>query len=153
MFEFTINTPDISKFVGRSYFNEFYEIMAVMRVPYEQEIKKLLQDYARDGHRQSKGRHYQNRTGQLRDATRAEGTFGHELNQAIRLYVDQSQAEYAGWIIKGHRKGKHGMVIWNGGHGDPFINEAIEALKPEIDRLVIDLYNKAIAEWNRTKKE
>ncbi len=108
-------------------------------------------NYARDGHRERKGRHYKNRSGRLSKATRADGSFGSDLRGSIELYVDLSKAPYGEWIITGERKGKNGMITWNGGKGDPFIDETMTAKRQEVEALIVDFFNRATDEFNRRK--
>lgn len=120
--EFTANT---------SFFTPFWQILAQLKSPYENKIKELLVNAARHEPRPS-GEHYQNQTGQLRKATKAEG----RLDTEIRLYVDQTQVDYAKYIIE--------PKYFN----DPFIDEAIELKRPEITALIVELWTKAITEFN-----
>jgi len=150
-FTISVSLPDMSS-LNAGFFTPFFEWVAVRKEPMETEIKKLLQDYARDGHREWKSRrHYIKRSGNLADNTHAHGTFGQDLKGSIELYVDPKEVVYAGWIITGKRQTKNGTVTWNGGKGDPFIDEALIALKPEITQIIINFFNEAIMEFNRRK--
>ena len=137
-FNVTISLPDMSS-VSTGFFSSFFEWIASHKAPMEEEIKKLLQEYARDGHRQLGGRHYENQTGRLRKSTKAEGTFGHDLKKSIDLYVDLSQAPYGEYVIEGHGTWK----------GDPFIDETIKVLEPKITEIIINFFNEATMEFNR----
>lgn len=138
---FSISLPDTSALGGLSIFSPFFEWIATNKAPLEKEIKRLLTDYARDGHRELSGRHYQNQTGRLRKSTKAEGTFGADLKKEITLYVDLTQADYGKYVINPNPK-----TSWD---GDPFIDETMKVMKPVITKKVIDFFNKAILEFNR----
>lgn len=142
----TIEVPDLQQIKNTSFFADFYAHLARTKSEAESKIKKILLDYARDGHKQSGGKHYKNQTGRLSKSTKVEAS----LDKEIRLYVDTTELDnYAGWIVNGHRKGKGGQVItWNNGKGDPFIDETIEAKLPEITKIIIEYYNQAIAIFN-----
>lgn len=142
----TIDVPDLSVIQNSNFFAPFYAHLASTKGEAETKIKKILQDYARDGHKKSGGTHYQNQTGRLSKSTKVEGS----LDKEIRLYVDTTQLDnYAGWIVNGHRRGKNGKLItWNNGKGDPFIDETMKAKLPEITKIIIDFYNQAIAIFN-----
>lgn len=137
-FSISIALPEIG--VGGDFFAPFLESLAQNKKPLEVEIRKLLREYARSGHRQLSGRHYQNETGRLSQSTRSDGDFGNSLNKEIRLYVDTTQANYAKYVINGNGKG------WQ---GDPFIDETIEVLKPKITELIHNFFNQEILRWNR----
>jgi len=144
-FSLTIDVPDLSQIQSHGFFATFYTYLAVHKAETEAQIVKILEDYARDGHRQSGGRHYKKQTGRLGKSTHATAN----LDREIRLYVDTSQLDYAGWIVNGSRRGKGGGVVtWNNGHGDPFIDEAITAKYADIQTIIIDFYNNAILEFN-----
>jgi len=137
-FSVIIDLPEMG--IDSSFFAPFFGWINSHKEPLEDEIKGLLQEYARSGHRQLSGRHYQNETGRLSQSTRAEGDFGRDLQKEIELYVDTTQANYAKYVIRGNGRG------WQ---GDPFIDETIEVLKPKITELIHTFFNNAIMQWNR----
>jgi len=140
-----IDIPDLSQISSHGFFSTFYTYLARHKAETESKIIKILEDYARDGHRQSGGKHYKKQTGRLAKSTHATA----DLTNEIRLYVDKTQLDYAEWIVNGHRRGKGGNIVkWNNGHGDPFIDEAMNAKYADIQAIIIDFYNKAILEFN-----
>lgn len=124
-FSVTIQTPEIA--LG-GFFSEFWKILASDKQATEEEIKRLLQETAREDH------DYTVQTGQLQRATKAEGSF--DIGKEIRLYVDVTQADYAYYIIEPEY------------YDDPFIDDALMRLRPIIDTLVQDLYETAIRKFN-----
>jgi len=135
-YDVEIVIPDIPT---GGFFKKFWDTIKLKKPLTERKIKKILEDYARDGHRQSGGRHYKKQTGRLRKSTRAEGT----IDTAIRLYVDETQADYAKYVIE-PRSG----TTWK---GDPFIDETMRDKWDEVQALISELYDGAVAEWNKTK--
>lgn len=129
-FTVTIETPKIH--LG-GFFSEFWRILSADKVAAEDKIKKILLDYARGGHG-SGGKHYQSQTGQLNASTKTDGSFG--LGSEIRLYVDQTQVDYAQYIIE--------VKYFD----DPFIDESLRANMPEINAIVIKLYGEAVTKFN-----
>lgn len=121
----TIETPDIN--LGQSFFSDFWAIIVSHKQVTEDEIKRLLQETAREDH------DYTVRTGQLRASTKAEGSFNE--GEEIRLYVDMTQQDYAEYIIQPEY------------YNDPFIDEALQRLMPVITELIQDLYNQAALEF------
>ena len=132
-YSITIKTPEIH--LG-GFFSEFWRILASDKQSAEAQIKKLLLDFARTGHEDLTGRHYENQTGQLERATKVDGSFN--IGDEIRLYVDRTQVDYAQYVI--HPNGK-----WT---GDPFIDESIEHNLPAINQIIKDLYNTAVEKFN-----
>lgn len=130
-FSVTIETPKIH--LG-GFFSEFYRILSANKVSAEDKIKKILLEYARDGHRAQGGNHYENQTGQLSEATKTDGSF--DLGSEIRLYVDETQVEYAQYIIEEKY------------FDDPFIDESLTANLPEINAIIIKLYTEAVNQFN-----
>ena len=137
-FNVTITTPDVSFYAG-GLFGDFWAILAVKKAPVEKEIKRLLDESAKDGHKLGNGRHYENQTGQLRDATYTIGNFGMGESTMV-LQVDQDEAPYAKYIIEEKY------------FDDPFIDEAMEHNFPEITQMIIDLYSDAIMECEVTRR-
>jgi hypothetical protein len=109
-------------------FLELNSIVSRNKPVYEERIKQILESTAKDEHR------YKSKTGKLKGATKAVA----DLNKSIRLYVDQSKAPYAKYVV--NRRG-----TWD---GDNFIEEAMEKNKEEITAIIKDLYNDSIQEWN-----
>lgn len=141
-----IEVPDLQAIASSSFFANFYAHLASTKAEAEAKVKNILLNYAQNGHRQSGGRHYEDQTGRLKKSTKVEG----DLTKEIRLYVDTTQLDnYAGWIVNGHRKGKNGGIVkWNNGKGDPFIDETLEACRPEVTEVIINFYNEAIMIFN-----
>ena len=129
-FTVIIETPDISALEGKSFFSKFWEIFAVKKSPFETKIKEMLQSYARKNHR------YKHQTHNLEQSTKTVGSF--DYKDEIRLYIDEVQADYAEYIVKGTKNWK----------SDPFIDETIKALKPQITQLINNLYNETIQAFN-----
>ncbi len=84
------------------------------------------------------GSHYQERDGPLKKATKVTGS----LDKEIRLFIDRRMVKYGEWILSGKRRGKNGIVTWNNGKGDPYIDECILANQKWID----DRVEKAIGD-------
>ena len=135
----TIKMPNLSAVNDVGFFSDFYAYLSAHRQEVEDKIKKLLTDYARDGHRELGGRHYQNQTYRLRSSTRTEGTFGDKFERELKLYVDLTQAPYGVFVINGNGKG------WE---GDPFIDETAKVKQPEVTKLIVEYVNNAIVQFN-----
>jgi len=140
--KFKIVTPDIP---SKGIFGSFVEILDRKKRVVSETIKDLLLEYARHGHLSSDGKHYRPRSGNLQSATKVKGG----IETEITLYVDTSEAQYAGYIMEGKRKSpRSGTVTFNGGKGDPFLQEALDYHAVTIAKLVEDMWNEAILEWN-----
>lgn len=139
-FTMTIKMPDMSGVLNSGFFSKFNEYLAVHKEETESKIKKILQNYARDGHRELGGRHYSNQTYRLRSSTRATGDFGKDFEREIKLSVDLTQAPYGVFVIRGNGRG------WE---GDPFIDEAAQVKQPEITKIIVDYVNEAITKFNQ----
>ena len=135
-FSIVITTPKIELRGG--FFSKFWEILDAKKKPYEDEIKRLLQDTARNDH------DYTSQTGELRESTKAIGSFG--IDKQITLYVDGTRLgpEVVDDQVVGYAK----YIIEPQYFNDPFITEALQRNEPIIQNLVQDLYNDAIREFN-----
>jgi hypothetical protein len=121
--EFTIDVPEVT-----GYMSSFWDIVRRKKPPYEERIKTLLENSARNDHR------YVSRTGNLERATKTKGTLDKEIN----LYVDQGKAPYAKYVV--NRRG-----TWK---GDPFIEDAGTENSDKVRKIIQELYDDSIAEWN-----
>lgn len=106
----------------------FWEIIKKDKPPYEAEIKRLLQETARSDH------DYTRRKGILEEATLTDGSL--DVGDEIRLYINTEKATYAKYIIEPEY------------YDDPFIDDALRRLKPQITDLIVDLYEQAIIKFN-----
>ena len=130
MLEFSIKLPKVA--VDVNFFQSFFDSLAVAKAPVEEEIKDLLRTTAKTEHR------YNNQTYRLNQSTLAEGSFGADLKEEIKLYVDVSSAEYAKYIILGTSK-------WS---PDPFIENSAKKNMPAIQQKIVTLYNEEIQKFN-----
>lgn len=131
-----IKVPEVRENDG--FLNRFWDIVKLRKPLAERKIKKILEEYARDGHRELSGRHYQKQTGRLAKSTRAKGG----LATQITLYVDETQADYARYVVNPRKNSS-----WK---GDPFIDETMDAKREEITNIIRELYTDCVVEWNQT---
>ena len=123
MFEVTVGIPE----GDGGFFDDFWKELESLKGPAEEKIKELLEKRAKSHHK------YKVQTGQLKKATKTEGDFA----KGISLYVDTSQADYAKYVIE--------EKYFN----DPFIADSLKFNERKIEKIIKDMYEAAVDEFNK----
>ncbi len=126
--------------IGVGVFERMYK-EAIDDIDYDK-IAEGLQEFARNGHRQLSGRHYENQTYTLRD-----NTYGRYSEEDKAIYVGTDSAnivdpqgrEYDKFVLYGNQH-------WN---GDDFLSETINHKNDVMTKLFQEGLDKSIEKQNR----